>query len=122
MPPTTRPWRYAAVLLVLAGCRPINTLPDPVSPTDPVQEFALEIPANLEVRHVDFSATTFADDAAIRQGPRTAVGGRGFIEVYAVDRATGEAVLLIYEDVGMRKQPLQIIRFKNVPGGQAREP
>lgn len=88
---------------------PTHTVPEPVDPTDPVQEHALEIPPNLDVRHVDFSASEFK-----RHGDHV---GRGFLKVYAVDRGSGEAVLLIFEDIAHRKQPLQVIRFRS--GGQA---
>ena len=30
-----------------------------------------------------------------------------------VDRESGEAVLLIFEDIAHRKQPLQVIRFRS---------
>jgi hypothetical protein len=110
MPPVGHIWRYAAVLLVLAGCRPVNTLPEPVNPTDPGLEHTLEIPANLEVRHVDFSATTFGGKTT-----GISVEGRGFLEVYAVDRTTGDSVLLLYEDITVRAQPIQIIRFRSAP-------
>jgi len=107
------------VLLVAAAwagtaCTPVYTVPHVVAPRDPVQEFSLELPPNLEVRHVDFSATEFATDHnGMYAG---AVGGRAFLKVYAVDRESGEAVLLIYEDIAHRKQPVQVIRFRS-PGG-----
>ena len=101
-----------AVCCVAGGCvSPTYTVPEPVDPSDPVREYALEIPPNLDVRHVDFSATEFR-----RHGDQ--VGGRGFLKVYAVDRGSGEAVLLIFEDIAHRKQPLQVIRFRSP--GQAR--
>jgi hypothetical protein len=104
--------RIIPALLLLAACRPVNTVPAPVSPTDPVQEFALDLPANLEIRHVDFSATTFSDVSGSESSVATSVGGRAFLQVYAVDRSTGESVLLLYENIARRKQPIQVIRFR----------
>src|SRR5262245_25044376 len=47
--------------LLVVGCRGINTVPEPVSPEAAVQDFELEIPPNLEVRNVDFSAVAYSD-------------------------------------------------------------
>jgi hypothetical protein len=102
--------RVAACCAAGACVTPTYTVPEPVDPTDPVREYTLEIPPNLEVRNVDFSATEF------KHGDE--VGGRGFLKVYAVDRGSGEAVLLIFEDIAHRKQPLQVIRFRSA--GQTR--
>jgi hypothetical protein len=105
----------------LAGCHPINTVPDTALPKDPIREFKLELPPNLEVRHIDFSATQYATDENGIYGGQT--GGRAFIKVYAVDRVTGESVLLLYENIGKRKQPLQMIRIGgSSSGGDQREP
>ncbi len=106
----------AAVLIALAACRPVNTVPAPVRPTDPIQEYDLQIPGNLEVRHVDFSATAYADASGTPDHTGATVGGRAFLKVYAVDRTTGESVLLLYENIAERKQPVQIIRFRAQPG------
>lgn len=105
---------FSGFMLLLAICgvagacvTPTYTVPEPVDPTDPVQEYALEIPPNLDVHHVDFSATEFKRDDQ--------VWGRGFLKVYAIDRESGDAVLLLFEDIAHRKQPLQVIRFRKRP-------
>jgi hypothetical protein len=103
--------RRLPAVLALAACMPVNTVPDPVKPTDPVQEFELEIPANLEVRHVDFSASSFSDVSGGQP-----VRGRAFLKVYAVDRASGDPVLLLYEDIARRKHPVQVIRMRAAVG------
>jgi hypothetical protein len=105
----------AAAVLTATACHPVNTVPPPASPEDPIQEFNLELPPNLEVRHIDFIASEYATDAeSIYNGER---GGRAFIKVFAVDRVTGESVLLLYENVGHRKQPFQMIRFRSSGSG-----
>ena len=107
-----------SILVALAtgtSCRPsqtINTLPAPVPPTALVQYYDLELPADLEIKSVDFTATSFGDVNGTPGGPvGTNVSGRAFVKVYAAHRTTGEQYLLLYEDLGRRKQPVHIIRF-----------
>jgi hypothetical protein len=102
-----------AVISAVA-CSPVNTVPEPVSPTAAIQYFDLEVPADLEVRAVDFSATTFSDVSGSGGSTTSEVGGRAFVKVHAVHRTTGEQFLLLYEDIARRKRPVQVIRF--VPG------
>lgn len=101
-------------LVGLVGCRPVNTVPDPVSPTAAVQRYDLEVPPDLEIKSVDFSASTFSAVSGSDGSTSSAVGGRAFVKVYAVHRTTGEQFLLLYEDIARRKRPVQVIRF--VPG------
>ena len=106
------------VLLALVfsvACSPVNTVPEPVSPKAAVQHFDLEIPPDLEIRSVDFTATTFSDVSGAGGTTSSETGGRAFVKVYAVRRATGEQFLLLYEDIQHRKQPVQIIRFVPTP-------
>lgn len=99
----------AAVAAV--ACSPVNTVPAPVSPTAAIQHYDLEVPADLEIKAVDFSATTFSDVSGSGGATTSAVGGRAFVKVYAVHRTTGEQFLLLYEDIEHRKRPVQVIRF-----------
>lgn len=120
---THRSALLALVALASASaCRqPINTLPPPASPTAMVRYYDLEVPADLEVRSVDFAAATFSDASGAPGGfVSTTVGGRAFVKVYAVRRGTGEQFLLLYEDIAHRRQPIEIIRFH--PGGAAMSP
>ena len=103
---------------VLLGCRGINTVPDPVAPDAAVQNFELEIPQNLEVRNVDFSAVAYSDVSGSGGLVGSSTVGRGFLKVYAFDRGSGESVLLLYENIAKRKQPVQVIRFR--PASRAR--
>ena len=105
-------------LLSAVACGPVNTVPAPVAPTAAIQHHDLEIPADLEIKSADFSATTFSDVSGYGGTTASAVGGRAFVKVYAVHRTTGEQYLLLYEDIEHRKRPVQVIRF--VPAAESR--
>lgn len=102
-------------LVSAVACSPVNTVPAPVSPTAAIQHYDLEIPADLEIKSVDFSATTFSEVSGSAGATSSSVGGRAFVKVYAVHRTTGEQFLLLYEDIARRRQPVQIIRFLRGP-------
>lgn len=110
-------YRIPPILFVLftlapaVACTPVNTVPEPVAPTAAIQYHDLEIPADLEVKSADFSATTFSDVSGSGGSTSSSVGGRAFVKVYAVHRTTGEQYLLLYEDIARRKRPVQVIRF-----------
>ena len=102
-----------------AACHsPVNTVPSPVAPDDPIAQYEIEIPDALEVKSVSFDATTFGDVAGNEFGVATQVGGRAFLKVYAVHLKTGDQYFLIYEDISHRKTPVQIIRFRPVPSSR----
>jgi hypothetical protein len=116
-------WLFAltAVATETACVKPVNTVPAPVSPTAQVQYYDLELPADLEVKAVDFTATTFANVSGAPEGAvGSTVNGRAFVKVYAVHRTSGEQFLLLYEDITRRRRPVQIIRF--VPGTDPARP
>lgn len=106
--------------VLLPACQPVNTVPEPVAPTAAVQYYDLEVPPELEIKSVDFSATTFSEVSGSQGLTQSAVGGRAFVKVYAVHRSTGAQYLLLYEDIANRKRPVQIIRF--VPGKDLARP
>jgi len=93
------------------ACSTLNTVPAPVSPTAAIQYYDLEVPSDLEIRSVDFSATTFSEVSGTQGATSSSVGGRAFVKVYAVHRTTGEQFLLLYEDIAHRRLPVQVIRF-----------
>jgi hypothetical protein len=95
-------------------------VPEPVAPTAAIQYYDLEVPAELEVKSIDFSATTFSDVSGTGGTTASSVGGRAFVKVHAAHRTTGEQFLLLYEDIEHRKRPVQIIRF--VPGPDRARP
>ena len=104
-----------AVATEIACVKPVTTVPAPVTPTAQVQYYDLEVPQELEIKSVDFSATMYSDVSGTPQGPvGSTVNGRAFVKVYAVDKTTGEQFLLLYEDITRRKRPVQVIRF--IPG------
>jgi hypothetical protein len=75
-----------------AGKLRINTAPAPVSPTAAVQYYDLELPPGLEIRSVGYGATTFTEVSGTDGPTSSAVGGRAFLRVYAVHRATGSTI------------------------------
>ena len=93
------------------ACNTVNTVPEPVSPTAAIQYYDLEVPPDLEIKSVDFSATTFSEVSGSQGATSSSVGGRAFVKVYAVHRTTGEQFLLLYEDIAHRRRPVQVIRF-----------
>ena len=103
-------------LVAAAACQgPINTVPAPAAPDDPIAEYEIEIPDALEVKSVSFDATTFSEVSGSQAAVVTQVGGRAFLKVHAVHLKTGDQYLLIYENISHRKTPVQIIRFRPVP-------
>src|SRR2546428_13324809 len=95
-----------SVLLVLSGsvaCHPVNTMPPPPSPSDPVKHYDLEIPDALEIKAVSFDATAFSDVSGAGNVTSPQIGGRAFLKVYAVPRKTGEQYLPLFEDTPHRK-------------------
>jgi hypothetical protein len=111
------------VLVAATACHtPVNTVPAPMAPDDPVAHYEIEIPEGLEVKSVSFDATTFGDVAGNEFGVGTTVGGRAFLQVYAIHHRTGDQYLLIYEDIAKRKTPVQVIRFLPVPDSRVFPP
>lgn len=102
-------------LVSAVACSPVNTVPDPISPASAIQYYDLEVPADLEISAVDFSATTFSDVSGSGGTTSSSVGGRAFVKVHAVHRTTREQFLLLYEDIARRKRPVQVIRFLGGP-------
>jgi hypothetical protein len=115
----------ALVLLALsAACSgTVNTVPPVVSPSAPAREYTLELPAELEIRSVDYSASLYSDVSGGAQVAITSsTGGRAFVKVYAVHRRTGEQYLLLYENIASRAQPVHIIRFRSAGNGVLERP
>jgi hypothetical protein len=119
-----RALRFPVVVLVAAAAchTPVNTVPAPVAPDDPITQYEIEIPDALEVKSVSFDATTFGDVSGSELAVTTTVGGRAFLKVYAVHRETGDQYFLIYEDIVHRKTPVQVIRFRPVPDSRVFSP
>ena len=95
---------------LLAGCAStVNTLPPPSSPRAATDEYVLDLPEGLEIRSVDYDATVAGNVSGAAEVVSTSIYGRAFVKVFAVERATGEEVLLIYENLGERSTPVQIM-------------
>ena len=109
-----------AVVFVTTACSStVNTLPPVVSPSAPIGELVLEIPEGLEVRSASYSATMYSNVSGTSGNygiTSTSVGGRAFVQVLAVDRATQEQVLLVYENIATRTKPIQMSRFRVATG------
>jgi hypothetical protein len=93
-----------------------------MAPSDPIAHHEIEIPEGLEIKSVSFDATTFGDVGGNEFGIATQVGGRAFLKVHAIHFRTRDQYLLVYEDIGRRKTPVQIIRFRPVPESQMLPP
>ena len=108
-----RVWLFIFPVLVSGACTAtVNTMPPVAGPTTAVQYYDLQLPRDLEVKAVDFTATTYADVSGMNGSTSSSVAGRAFVKVYAVHRTTGEQFLLLYEDIANRARPAQIIRFR----------
>jgi hypothetical protein len=111
------------ILAAASACTPpVNTVPEPVSPIAAIQYYDLDIPSDLEIKAVDFAATSFTDVTGVNGMTGSTVTGRAFVKVYAVQRGTGEQFLLLYEDVARRKRPVEVLHFRTsteviLPGG-----
>ena len=109
-----RMWLFIFPVLAsgVACQRTVNTIPPVAGPTTEVQYYDLQLPRDLEVKAVDFTATTYADVSGINGSTSSSVAGRAFVKVYAVHRTTGEQYLLLYEDIAHRSRPAHVIRFR----------
>jgi len=101
-----------SALLALGACNiPVMTRPYPVSASAAVERSDLEIPRDLEVRSASYSVTSLANVSGTNGSTSSDVQVRPLLTVYAVRRATGEQLLLIYDDLAQRKQPSRIVRL-----------
>lgn len=109
-----RAWLFIFPVVVSAvACQAtVNTIPPVAGPTTAVQYYDLQLPRDLEVKVVDFTATTYADVSGTNGSTSSSVAGRAFVKVYAVHRTTGEQFLLLYEDIANRPRPAHVIRFR----------
>jgi hypothetical protein len=94
---------------------PIQTDPYPVSPTAPVISRHLQIPPEFDVVGAQYAMTTLTDVLGDQISTASRAQSREFISVYAIRRATKEKVLLVYEDVAHRPQPIEIITLDQRP-------
>ena len=102
-------------LVALAGCSPGygSTLLPTAEAGAPAPEYRIDVPDGYDVRSVDYDASL----VGIASGERTStrVAGRGVVAIYAVERATGQEVVLVYDDVQNRPAPSAVIRLDRAP-------
>ena len=72
-------------------------------------EYRVQVPDGYDVRSVDYDAALVG--IASGENTSTTVSGRGVVAVYAVERATGAEVVLVYDDVENRPTPTAVIHL-----------
>ena len=110
--------RNAAIACLIAtgtACA-VRTYPDQVRPQDPIRHYSLMVADSLEVVSVDYDVVIWANNT--KNPP-----GRGFVKVIARNRRTGAFVLMLYEDIANRSEPIQTIEVNSAntsrsPGGR----
>ena len=102
------------VLIVLSACAPgyQSTLLPTAEVGAPPPEYRIQIPDGYDVRSVDYDASLVGIASGNQYSTSTDVRGRGVVAVYAVERATGDEVVLIYDDVAARPTHTAILRLE----------
>ena len=104
-------------LVLLTGCASAsgpyshlgNTLLATAEPGRVVPEYRLTVPDGYDIRSVDYDAAIVG--VASGENTSTVIRGRGVATVYATERATGQEVILIYDDIQDRPFPTAILRL-----------
>ena len=78
-------------------------------------EYRIEIPDGYDVQSVDYDASYVGLTGGAEGTATTKVGGRGVVAVYALQRATGDRVVLVYDNIEQRPTPSAIIHL-DAPG------
>lgn len=102
-----RTWPLIA-LLVLGGCRGSRSVLYDARPGRAPQEYAVDVPPRYEVRSAGFGA---AHAVSVSRGSGTP-DERPYLHLYAVDRETGDEVVLIYADIRTQRTPTTMIRLE----------
>ena len=106
--------RFALVAaFVLAGCGGgfRTTLLETAEAGQPAPEYRVSIPDGYEVMSVDYDAALVGFASGDSSGTSTTLGGKGVLSVYAVERATQQRVVFVYDDVRGRATPTAVIRL-----------
>lgn len=90
----------------MAACA-VQTYPESAQPEDPVRHFQLQVPDSLEVVSVDYDIVIWED---AKENP----AGRGFVKVVARNRVTSAFVLMLFEDIAKRTEPIEVIAVSSV--------
>ena len=108
-------------MIALTGCSPGygSTLLPTAEAGAPAPEYRIEVPDGYDVRSVDYDAALVGIASGNEFGTSTDVRGRGVIAIYAVETATGDEVVLVYDDMQNRPTPTAVIRLDRPRAGTA---
>lgn len=121
------PRQFLAVCLAtlaLAGCHTERAILRNLDPDAPAAEYTIRIPDGYDVRSAGFGAAyaTSVSGGVDVNGISQPVSGSSYqqpyVHVYAVERATGQEVLLVFGDMRRRADPVAIVRLER--GGALR--
>ncbi|MEM1117214.1 MAG: hypothetical protein AAF845_01920 [Bacteroidota bacterium] len=117
-----RPVVLSALALLLVGCGPgyRSTLLPTAEAGAPLPEYGVVVPDGYEVLSVDYDAALVGIATGNQFSTRTSVRGLGVLAVYAVERETGQRVVLVYDDLEARPRPTAVIRLEPETVGQAK--
>ena len=111
----------ALLALCLAGCASSgygSTLLPTADAGEFPYQYRIEVPDGYEILSVDYDAALVG--IASGENTSTKVSGRGVVTVYARERATGDEVVLVYDDLLARPTPTALIRVeRSADGAQA---
>jgi hypothetical protein len=117
---------FFLVVPSLTGCQTSQSVLDRQRHDGPPIEYTLQVPPAFEVVSVDFDvayASTMSGGGGVGGVIIPVTGSsqeQAFVKVNAVDRATGQRVLLVYGDLRRRSEPLAIIRLAQEVAAEAR--
>lgn len=100
-----------ALALSIAGCGSSyrSTLLPTAEAGGPPPQYRVVVPEGYDVLSVDYDASLVG--IASGEDTSTEVKGRGVLAIHAVERATGDEVVLVYDDIQGRPRPSAIIRL-----------
>lgn len=115
MPGSCSRLAVAAAMVTVPACMPpLPTLAQMTLQSQPprIVPQLVDIPADLEIRNVSFSASTDIDVTGSSESTTSVSHYYGYVNVYAVHRRTGVQYLLVYESDGGRLRPVQVVRLR----------
>ena len=96
------------LVVALSGCRQSRPLLRTLPAGATALEAAIEIPDGYDVRTAGFGAS-YNTHVSGGSGSSTQ---QPYVYVHAVERATGQNVLLVYGDIRRRAEPVLIVRMQ----------
>ena len=105
---------FLLAAVVVAGCsRGIPEVLQVPGPYEVPREYTVQIPDGYDVRSATFG-TSYAASVSGGAGDTAVTGSStqdAYVSVFAVERATGQEVVLVYGDIRRRAEPVAIIRL-----------